>query len=75
MTIIYVKCRDHLRRPLWDRLLYFSNLDKSLCTIGDFNVITSIEEMKGGVPYNMNKSFEFNSVIEACGLLDLCYCG
>ncbi|KAH0650296.1 hypothetical protein KY284_030208 [Solanum tuberosum] len=45
------------------------------CTIGDFNVITSIEEKLGGIPYNMNKSFDFIGVIEACGLTDLGYTG
>ncbi|XP_055814491.1 uncharacterized protein LOC129884174 [Solanum dulcamara] len=29
----------------------------------------------GGQPYNMNKSFDFISVIEACGLTDLGFCG
>lgn len=36
ISFIYAKCRDHLRRPLWDRLLHFSDLDKPWCTIGDF---------------------------------------
>ncbi|XP_015168633.1 uncharacterized protein [Solanum tuberosum] len=43
--------------------------------VTSFNVITSTEEKQGGVPYNMNKSFEFLSVIEDCGLLDLGYNG
>ncbi|WMV50073.1 hypothetical protein MTR67_043458, partial [Solanum verrucosum] len=33
----------------------------------------SNEEKLGGMPYNMNKSFEFIGVIEACGLTDLGY--
>ncbi|XP_015068710.1 uncharacterized protein LOC107013272 [Solanum pennellii] len=75
MSCIYAECKEHLRRPLWDRLMYFSNLDMPWCTIGDFNVITSIEEKIGGIPYNINKSFAFISVIEACGLTDLGYNG
>lgn len=47
----------------------------SWCTIGDFNVITTPEEKHGGLAYNMNKSFEFISVIEACGLVNLGYSG
>ncbi|WMV30207.1 hypothetical protein MTR67_023592 [Solanum verrucosum] len=35
----------------------------------------SKEEKLGGIPYNMNKSFEFIGVIEACGLTDLGYTG
>ncbi|XP_015170882.1 uncharacterized protein [Solanum tuberosum] len=74
-SVIYAKCKDQLRRPLWDRMLHISTDNVPWCTIGDFNVITSTEEKKGGVPYNMNKSLEFISVIEACGLVDLGYSG
>ncbi|KAH0725234.1 hypothetical protein KY284_001099 [Solanum tuberosum] len=74
-SFIYAKCKDYLRRPLWDRLMHFSSMDIPWCTIGDFNVITSTDEKQGGRPYNMNKSFEFISVIAACGLLDLGYSG
>ncbi|KAK4733755.1 hypothetical protein R3W88_008016 [Solanum pinnatisectum] len=72
---IYAKCKEHMRRPLWDRLLHFANRDIPWCTIGDFNVITNTEEKTSGIPYNMNKSLEFISVIEACGLIDLGYTG
>ncbi|KAH0705908.1 hypothetical protein KY285_010432 [Solanum tuberosum] len=71
VSFIYAKCKEHMRRPLWDSLLQYASLDIPWCTIGDFNVISNIEEKLGGVPYNMNKSFEFISVIEACGLTDL----
>ncbi|KAK4731257.1 hypothetical protein R3W88_024245 [Solanum pinnatisectum] len=74
-SVIYAKCRDQLRRPLWDRMLQISTNDVPWCTIGDFNVIVSTEEKKGGVPYNMNKSMDFISVIEACGLIDMGYSG
>ncbi|XP_069151882.1 uncharacterized protein [Solanum lycopersicum] len=45
------------------------------CTIGDFNVITSVEEELGEEHYNMGKSMDFIEVIEACGLLDFCFIG
>ena len=45
--------------------------DKPWCTIGDFNVKTSVEEKIGGVPYKIRKSMEFTAVIEACGLFDI----
>ncbi|WMV30192.1 hypothetical protein MTR67_023577 [Solanum verrucosum] len=75
MSFVYAKCKEYTRRSLWDRLLLYSNIDLSWCTIGDFNVITSIEEKLGGIPYNMNKSLEFIGVIEAYGLTDLGYTG
>ncbi|XP_055800325.1 uncharacterized protein LOC129869710 [Solanum dulcamara] len=74
-TFVYAKCKDHLRRDLWDKLLLYSSVGKPWCTIGDFNVITGIEEKLEGIPYNMNKSFEFISTIEACGLIDLGFHG
>ncbi|XP_015159686.1 uncharacterized protein [Solanum tuberosum] len=75
MSFIYAKCKDYMRRPLWDRLLVYSNMEIPWCTIGDFNVITSIEEKSGGIPYNIHKSFEFIGMIEACGLVDIGYTG
>ncbi|XP_049386507.1 uncharacterized protein LOC125850697 [Solanum stenotomum] len=50
-------------------------MDIPWCTIGDFNVITSTEEKYGGIPYNMNKSLDFISTIEASGLVDIGYSG
>ncbi|KAG5605885.1 hypothetical protein H5410_027377 [Solanum commersonii] len=75
VSFIYAKCKEHMRRPLWDKLLHYASRDIPWCTIGDFNVITNIEEKLGGMPYNKNKSFEFINVIEACGLIDLEYTG
>ncbi|KAK4706667.1 hypothetical protein R3W88_033767 [Solanum pinnatisectum] len=75
VSFIYAKCKEHMRRPLWDRLLHSASRDIPWCTIGDFNVITNMEEKIGGMPYNMNKSLEFISVIEACGMIDLGYTG
>ncbi|KAH0742162.1 hypothetical protein KY290_035205 [Solanum tuberosum] len=75
MSFIYAKCKDYVRRSLWDRLIFYANMDLRWCTIGDFNVITSIEEKLGGIPYNMNKSFDFIGMIQACGLTYLGYTG
>ncbi|KAG5580317.1 hypothetical protein H5410_050944 [Solanum commersonii] len=75
-TFVYAKCKDHLRRPLWDIMLYQdAETNKPWCSVGDYNVITSIEEKLGGVPYNMRKSLEFIAIIEACGLMDLGFSG
>ncbi|KAG5580314.1 hypothetical protein H5410_050941 [Solanum commersonii] len=76
-TFVYAKCKEYLRRPLWDRLLHFAdNINTTpWCTVGDFNVITDIDEKLGGIPYNMRKSLEFIRVIEACGLMDLGFNG
>ncbi|WMV07509.1 hypothetical protein MTR67_000894 [Solanum verrucosum] len=75
ISYVYAKCKDQLRRPLWDNLMQVSETNLPWCTIGDFNVITSTQEKQGGREYNMNKSFEFISVIEPCGLIDIGYNG
>ncbi|XP_055814708.1 uncharacterized protein LOC129884436 [Solanum dulcamara] len=74
-TFVYAKCKDHLRRPLWDSMLQQSTTSLPWCTVGDFNVITDPEEKLGGVMYNMRKSLEFISIIEASGLQDLGFTG
>ncbi|KAH0773495.1 hypothetical protein KY290_010632 [Solanum tuberosum] len=48
ISFIYAKCKDHIMRPLWDKLLQFSTNNTPWCTIGDFNVMTSTEEKQGG---------------------------
>ncbi|XP_055824484.1 uncharacterized protein LOC129893019 [Solanum dulcamara] len=75
VSFVYAKCKDHLRRPLWDSMLQQSNTSLPWCSLGDFNVITEPEEKLGGITYNMRKSLEFISIIEACGLQDLGYTG
>ncbi|KAK4716315.1 hypothetical protein R3W88_014653 [Solanum pinnatisectum] len=76
-TFVYAKCKDYLRRPLWDRMLHIAYTRDSTpwCAVGDYNVITDTEEKLGGIPYNMKKSLEFIGVIETCGLLDLGFNG
>ncbi|XP_019225728.1 PREDICTED: uncharacterized protein LOC109207293 [Nicotiana attenuata] len=76
LTIIYAKCKPVLRRPLWDCLrTKVASSNTSWCVIGDFNVISSIEEKIGGIPYQINKSLDFLSMIDDCGLTDLGYYG
>lgn len=42
---VYSKCKDDRRRPLWEKMLQHASLnDNPLCTIGDYNVITSLEK-------------------------------
>ncbi|WMV13660.1 hypothetical protein MTR67_007045, partial [Solanum verrucosum] len=76
-TFVYAKCKDYLRRHLWERILHFADTNNVIPwrTVGDFNVITDLDEKLGGIPYNMRKSLEFIGVIEACGLMDLGFNG
>ncbi|XP_018633707.1 uncharacterized protein [Nicotiana tomentosiformis] len=76
LTIVYAKCKANLRRPLWE-VLRQTSLTCTIpwCVLGDFNVIASIEEKIGGLPYQMRKSLEFLSMIEDCGLVVLGFYG
>ncbi|OIT01093.1 hypothetical protein A4A49_19935 [Nicotiana attenuata] len=76
VTVIYAKCKLAMRRPLWDILRHKStNYTYPWCVIGDFNVIASVKEKIGGLPYQMSKSLDFLSMMEECGLVDLGYYG
>ena len=75
ISLIYAKCKEHPTTPLRERLYHISNMDNPWYTIEDFNVITSINEKYGGMPYNVNKSLEFINIIEACGIMDIGFSG
>ena len=54
ITFIYAKCKEHLRRPLWDKMLHHASVSTNpWCAVGDYNVISDVEEKLGGLPYNM----------------------
>ena len=75
-TFIYAKCKEHLRRPLWDKMLHHASVSANpWCAVRDYNVISDIDEKLGGLPYNMRKSMDFIAVIEACGLVDIGFSG
>ena len=75
MTYVYAKCKDQLRKPLWDSMLQWSDTRYPWCVIGDFNFISSSNEKLGGREYNITKSLEFINIIETCGLVDMGYNG
>ncbi|OIT20579.1 hypothetical protein A4A49_56079, partial [Nicotiana attenuata] len=76
ISVIYAKCKPILRRPLWENLrLKSTTTHVPWCVIGDFNVIASIEEKIGGLPYQIHKSIDFLSMIEDCGLIDMGFYG
>ena len=43
--------------------------------MGDYNVIFTIDDKLVGVPYNLRKSIEFISFIDACGFMDTSFKG
>ena len=45
ITFMYAKCKEHLRRPLWDKMHQQAEReDKPWCSVVHYNVITSTEE-------------------------------
>lgn len=75
ISFVYSKCKVHMRSGLWETLVHYSNRDIPWCTIVNFNVITSMEEIFFGNSLQMNKSFDCISVIESCGFTIFLYTG
>lgn len=74
LTYVYVKCEDHPREELWDRLRYINgNFNLPWLVVGDFNCITDPAENKGGTPHRMSKSLAFIQCIMDCNLFDAGY--
>ena len=65
------------RTPLWSDISHIINSYARLpCIIlGDFNVILSEDEKRGGSPYHPSESFDFQNFISDCSLMDLGYSG
>ena len=71
-TFVYVKYKDQLRTPLWDKMLHQATVhNKPWCSVGDFNAITTFDKKFGGVPYHMRNNIEFIAFIEAGILTDI----
>ncbi|XP_075091897.1 uncharacterized protein LOC142172039 [Nicotiana tabacum] len=69
LTVVYAKCKVHLRLQLWKELRgVASRIQGAWGVVGDFNVITDCTEKKGGTPYRLEKSVDFLSCIDNCGL-------
>ncbi|XP_019166699.1 PREDICTED: uncharacterized protein LOC109162453 [Ipomoea nil] len=78
VSFVYASCNVRERRELWDCL---ENLAKgeigqnSWAVMGDFNCILRVEEKKGGTPYRIAKSKEFQECIDRAMLSEVAYYG
>ncbi|XP_070005613.1 uncharacterized protein [Nicotiana sylvestris] len=76
ITAVYAKCTPEERRELWNSLeLTNLQVNGPWCIGGDFNVILDPDEKKGGKPHRINKSLEFSTCMDNCGMIDLGFVG
>ncbi|XP_041009466.1 uncharacterized protein LOC121253531 [Juglans microcarpa x Juglans regia] len=75
ISFVYAKCSSEQRRELWADLVMESNSSESWLVTGDFNIISSDGERRGGRPRPVVAMEEFNSWIHICGLLKLQFFG
>ncbi|WMV19693.1 hypothetical protein MTR67_013078 [Solanum verrucosum] len=74
--IVYAKCDEKLRVPLWDDLRdIYSRITGHWGVVGDFNAITCPEEKIGGLPFRLEESYDFTSYLDDCDLQDGGYLG
>ncbi|XP_042962740.1 uncharacterized protein LOC122297018 [Carya illinoinensis] len=71
LTFVYAKCSYGLRRKLWKDLEEEAQMNIPWMILGDFNVIRTNGERRGGAPRPMIAMEEFNSWISESGLLEI----
>ncbi|XP_060182557.1 uncharacterized protein LOC132612273 [Lycium barbarum] len=75
-TFVYAKSKHPLRTSLWESLRNcISMINGPWCINGDFNVIMSPDEKKGGKPHRMEKSWDFITCMDDCGMVDAGFTG
>ncbi|XP_071909739.1 uncharacterized protein [Coffea arabica] len=69
ISAVYAKCTRVGRRPLWNCQEGFSvGRSEPWIVAGDFNVVASTEECRGGRSANVTNMEEFNTAMFTCGL-------
>ncbi|XP_042969188.1 uncharacterized protein LOC122301898 [Carya illinoinensis] len=71
LTFVYAKCNYGLCRQLWKDLEEEAQMNLPWMILGDFNVIRTNDERRGGAARPMIAMEEFNSWISGCGLLEI----
>lgn len=71
LTCIYAKCDRLARMDLWNHIIDISStMDLPWLVAGDFNIISSPEEKRGGAQPNLVAMQQFNECIMDAGLTD-----
>ncbi|KAA3472382.1 reverse transcriptase [Gossypium australe] len=75
-TAVYASPNRQKRVDLWDELkMIAEGVDKPWLLAGDFNSIASINEKRGGAPFDHNSTAPFRNVINDLHLIDFGFVG
>lgn len=72
---VHGHCSADDRRSLWHDLSLVVNENIPCILLGDFNVIMSANEKRGGIPFNINEAEDFINFISDTSLLDVGFSG
>ncbi|XP_027124270.2 uncharacterized protein [Coffea arabica] len=76
ISAVYARCNRIGRRQLWEALEHFStSVTLPWMAVGDYNVISSVEERIGGSAPNIRDLEEFNSALNRSGLFPVQFDG
>ena len=70
-SFVHAKCTALQRVELWNSLLADKPTQSAWFLVGDFNVIVSEEEKKGGVPFTPEEGWEFLNYMSQAGIFDV----
>ncbi|XP_071924697.1 uncharacterized protein [Coffea arabica] len=74
-SFVHAKCTGQEREGLWEELLREKQDVKPWFLVGDFNVILSAEEKRGGVPFRQADGVELAQFMSLAGVGDAGYSG
>ncbi|XP_019166530.1 PREDICTED: uncharacterized protein LOC109162265 [Ipomoea nil] len=78
ISFIYAKCDRSIRLNLWEQIESMAEgpmKDQKWSLIGDFNCILKSEEKRGGQPYSMWKSRDFQNCVDSARLREVVFYG
>ncbi|VFQ96632.1 unnamed protein product [Cuscuta campestris] len=63
------------RKSLWKDIETYASSNEAWCVIGDFNVVLTSEDRKGGNPVSNGETADFRDCLEKCGLEEMPFSG
>ncbi|XP_035540286.1 uncharacterized protein LOC118344249 [Juglans regia] len=75
LSVVYAKCLTQERRQLWQEISDIPSPADDWVVVGDFNIIRSDAEKRGGRPRSAAAMEEFNHFINLGGLQEMTFMG